>query len=109
MEQHEPTWVNNQELNTVEHMIRNKRYTGPDGIRFTIFKRLIDLEPEIIRDLARMSFACGHIPDHCKETLGTHIPKKAPGRYRVVHIAAKGSARTFLYRFFSINKARFGD
>jgi len=87
-EQHEPIWVNNQEIITVEHMIRNKKYTGPDGIRFTVSKRIVDLEPELIRDLARMSFAAGHIPDHCKETLGTLIPKKVPGKYRVVHIAS---------------------
>jgi len=88
MEQHEPIWINDQELVTVEHMVRNKKYTGPDNIRFTVFKRIVDLEPELIRDLARMSFAAGHIPDHCKETLGTLIPKKAPGKYRVVHIAS---------------------
>jgi len=86
--QHEPIWINDQELDTVEHMIWNKRYTGPDGIRFTVFKRIVDLGLEIIRDLARMSFAVGHIPDHCKETLGTLIPEKAPGKYRVVHIAS---------------------
>jgi len=79
MEQHEPIWVNDQELSTVEHMIRNKKYTGPDSIRFTVFKRIVDLEPELIRDLSRMSFAAGHIPDHCKETLGALIPRKAPG------------------------------
>ena len=88
LEQHEPVWVNDQELCTVEHIIRNKKYTGPDGIRFSVFKRVIDLEPEIIRELARMSYASGHIPDHCKETLRTLIPKKAAGKYRVVHIAS---------------------
>jgi len=53
---------------------------------------VLALEPEIIRDIARLSFATGHIPEHCRQTQGTLIPKKAQGKYRVVHVATPMAA-----------------
>ena len=88
LSQHEPTWINEQELRVAKYMIRNKKYTGPDGLRFSILNRILELEPEIIRDIARISYAANHIPDHCKTTQGTLIPKKVPGKFRVVHVAS---------------------
>ena len=75
MEAHEPISVNNQELLAAEHALRNKKYAGPDGIRFSIFIRCLELEPELIRDIVRLSYATGHVPDHYKRTQGTLIPK----------------------------------
>jgi len=89
---HEPIWVNNQELRAAEHALRSKKYTGPDGIRFSIFIRCLELEPELIRDIVRLSYATGHVPDHCKRTQGTLIPKKTRGKFRVVHVATPMAA-----------------
>jgi len=88
----EPILINDQELETVEKMIRNKRYTGPDDISFKIFNRALEFIPDIIRDIARMSFYTTHIPDHCRLTRGTLIPKKASEKLRVVHVATPMAA-----------------
>jgi len=37
MEQHEPIVINEQELRTAERVLGKKRYTGPDGVRFSTF------------------------------------------------------------------------
>jgi len=92
LEQHEPIALQQQELWAAEKAIRNKRYTGPDGIRFSAFNRVIELEPEAIRDIARLCFATGYIPDHCRQTAGTLIPKKAASKFRVVHVATPMAA-----------------
>jgi len=86
--QYEPILINDQELRVVEHMVRNKKYTGPEGLRFSVFNRILELEPEIIRDIARISYITNHIPDHCKTTQGTLIPEKVPGKFRVLHVAS---------------------
>jgi len=68
MEQHQPILLEEQKLRAAEAVLRNKKYTGPDGIRFSTFNRILALEPEIIRDIASLSFATGHIPEHCRQT-----------------------------------------
>ena len=92
VEAHEPILVNDQELRAAEHSLRNKKYTGPDGIRFSVFNRCPQLEPNLIRDIVRLSYLTGHIPDYCKKTQGTLIPKKTPGKFRVVHVATPMAA-----------------
>jgi len=92
LEQHEPIYLKDQELLLAERTLRNKKYTGPDGLRFSIFNRIISLVPELIRDVAKMSFRTGHIPDYCTQTQGILIPKKAQGKFRVVHIATPMAA-----------------
>jgi len=68
IEQHQPISLGEQELRAAETVLRGKKYTGPDGIRFSTFNRVLALEPEIIRDIARLSFAIGHIPERCRQT-----------------------------------------
>jgi len=87
MEAHAPIVVNDQELRAAEHSLRNEKYTGPDGIRFSVFNRCLQLEPNLIRDIVRLIYVTGHIADYCKRTQETLIPKKTPGKFRVVHVA----------------------
>jgi len=87
MEQHEAILINDQELKAAEYTLRSKKYTGPDAIRFSTFNRILSLEPEILGDIGRLSYATGHIPDHAKQTQGSLLPKKVPGKFRAVHIA----------------------
>jgi len=79
--------INDIELETVEKMLRKKNYKGPDDVWFKTFIRCLELIPEIIREIARMSFHLCYIPEHCYETRGTIIPKKTAGKFRIVHVA----------------------
>jgi len=79
--------ITNKELEIVENMLRNKKYKGPDGIWFKTFNKCLELIPELIREIAKMSFNLCHIPEYCCETKGTIIPKKMAGKYRIVHVA----------------------
>ena len=92
LEQHEMISLDDQELEAAERTLRNKKCTGPDGLRSSVFNRIAELVPELIRDIARMSYATNHIPDYCTQTKGTLIPQKIPGKYRVVHVATPMAA-----------------
>jgi len=84
---YKPTLLTQQEILTAKKLTKNKKYAGPDGISFRAFNRSLELIPDIIFDIARMSYYSCHIPEHCHLTHGTIIPKKAPGKYRIVHVA----------------------
>jgi len=84
---HQPVWIKNEELVRAENSIRSKRYTGPDNINFRVFTASFKFIRHILYEIAKMSFAACHIPTHCHQTIGNAIPKKQPGKFRIVHIA----------------------
>ena len=84
---YKPTILTQQEILTAKKLTKNKKYTGPDGISFRAFNRSLELIPDVIFDIARMSYYACHVPEHCHLTHGTIIPIKAPGKFRIVHVA----------------------
>jgi len=84
---YKPILITQQELHTAKELVKKKKYTGPDDITFKAFNRALELIPDIIYDIARISFYICHIPEHCQITQGTVISKKQPGKYRIVHVS----------------------
>jgi hypothetical protein len=80
--------ISSTEINWAIKELRDKKYTSPQGIRMDIFYICASQYiHEQISTAARMSFATGNIPKGCQLTKGTVIPKKEPGKYRIVHVS----------------------
>ena len=67
--------------------MRNKKYTGIEGIRFKVFFACTKFIENIITNICKMSFYTGSIPNCCQTTLGMMIPKNKPNEFRIVHIS----------------------
>lgn len=79
--------INKQEVLRAIQKLRNKKYNTPDGIKMSVFYRVISGIPDIMHSIASMSFYTGQIPNKAEFTQGTIIPKKAKGQFRIVHIS----------------------
>ena len=90
--EYEPTCVTEREIVRGQKMIKGKKYSGPDGIKFQSFNESFEFLQHTLYKIARMSFALNHIPRHCRATQGIAIPKKQAGKFRVVHIATPMAA-----------------
>lgn len=82
------------ETDNATHDIRKKKFTGPEGIKFQVFNKLLQIEEyrRIIDSWIRMCFKGAYIPNRCRLTIGKLIPKKARGQFRIVHICSPLSA-----------------
>lgn len=90
----EEIYITPFETDEAIHRIRKKKFTGPEGIKFTIFNKLLEMEEykNIIHRWIQMCFKTGYIPKKCRLTTGKLIPKKALGQYRIVHLSSPLSA-----------------
>lgn len=70
--------------------MRNKKFTGPEGLRFTTFNKLLQFESyrKIIYTWVSMCFKASYIPHSLRLTSGKLIPKKAQGQFRIVHLCS---------------------
>lgn len=84
----EPILLTDNEIKAAIKELRNKKYTGPDGIKFTVFNEALKYIPDIISTICQISFYTCCTPKHCQMTLGTLIPKKTSGEYRIVHVSS---------------------
>jgi len=78
--------LKNQEIDNAIYEIRNKKYTGIEGVKFTVFNKATNYMLELIRTICKMSFWTSYTPDCCRTNTGKLIPKKAAGQFRIVHI-----------------------
>jgi len=78
--------LKNQEIDNVIYEIRNKKYTGIEGVKFTVFNKATNHMRELIRTICKMSFWTSYTPDCCRTNTGKLIPKKTAGQFRIVHI-----------------------
>lgn len=78
--------ISEEEIQTALYKLRGKRYTGPEGIKFRVFLECSKPMFQILATICKMSFKSAHIPTVCRTTIGNIIPKKLPGKYRIVHI-----------------------
>lgn len=91
-----------EEIITAFRELRNKTYTGPEGVKFQVFNKAIEFIPDILATICILSFKTCSIPDCCSLTSGTLIPKKTAGKYRIVHVSTPLAAlleQIALHRF----------
>lgn len=80
------TLINKNEFKAALKNLHKKNYTGPEGLRYkTFIESSIHIE-EILFNICAMSFHTASLPRVCTTTLGTVIPKRNPGQFRIVHI-----------------------
>lgn len=72
--------------------LKGKKYNTPEGINMKVFYMIARQLPEIMHQLAQMSFITCSIPKKAEFTSGTIIPKKAKGQFRIVHVPSAFAA-----------------
>ena len=82
-----PILITDTEITEALKSLRNKRYTGVEGVKFAVFNRVCNYIPRIVHTLCKMSFYTTSTPECCHTTIGTLIPKKESNKYRIVHIS----------------------
>lgn len=82
------TAISTQESQNALGKLRNKRYNSPEGINMKVFYTVTKRIPEIMHLIAQMSFTTRTIPTKAEYTVGTIIPKKKEGQYRIVHVSS---------------------
>lgn len=78
--------IEERELELAIRNSRNKKHTGPEGLKFKTFNETIPYTKHIIYEIAKLSFQTNKVPRICEHTQGIIIPKKNPGTYRIVHV-----------------------
>jgi hypothetical protein len=80
--------INEDEVRLAIKELAGKNYISPQGIKMSVFHKSISnfIYPQAVL-AAKMSFRLCHIPEGCQLTKGTLIPKKEPGKYRIVHVS----------------------
>lgn len=73
-------------LNAIKE-IRNKRHTGPEGIKFSTFNQELEHTYNIVAKICKISLYIGKLPTQCLTGLGRLIEKKQPGKFRIVHLS----------------------
>lgn len=91
-DKHEPTMINQTEIDTAHKSVRNKLYTGPNGLKFKTLTTAATHCKTIIDNICKMSYWSASIPKCYQTTQGTIIPKKTTGKFRIVHVANPLSA-----------------
>lgn len=84
----EPTKVTDKEIENSIWNARKKTYTGPEGIKFKFLMHCMPYIKPIISTICKLSFKANKVPTKCQNTLGTIIPKKTPGTFRIVHVGS---------------------
>ena len=84
----EPLVISVEEINNAIQAIRTKNYTGVEGIRFRVFYQCIPYIRLALDNICKMAFYAAIVPNRCNTTLGKLIPKREPGKYRIVHISS---------------------
>lgn len=84
----EPTIITHKEIDTAINNSKKKRYTGPDGIKYPTLINTITYTKRIVYTICKLSFYLNKVPKVCQNTLGTIIPKKKPGTFRIVHVGS---------------------
>lgn len=81
-----PTELSLNEINAAIMDIRDKKFTGPEGLKFQVFNKAMEFVGKYIIQICRMSFKIAKIPLICHKTQGTLIPKAKQGEFRIVHV-----------------------
>lgn len=84
----ESMYIFESEIDEAINRIKGKKFTGPEGLKFSVFNKTLPHIRPIIVTLIRMCFAAAYVPKHCKTSMGTLVPKKAHGQFRIVHICS---------------------
>lgn len=81
-----------EEVEDAVHDLRKKRHTTPEGINMRAFYLSYQYLKTIYITICRLSYHTLLIPEIARRTMGSIIPKKKKGEYRIVHISSCLSA-----------------
>lgn len=84
--------LHREEVDMAIKRLWSKSYKGIDGINVKTLTRSYRFIKDEVYHLCRMSFQLTRLPECCSTSLGKLIPKKEPGKYRIVHISTALSA-----------------
>ena len=87
-EQERQLTVGLEEVSEALKMVRRKRFTGPEGLKYETLTRAAKFILPILHSWCATCLRAGYTPNDCKLTHGAIIPKKTPGKYRIVHIGS---------------------
>lgn len=69
-------------------MLKSRTFMGPEGLKFQTLIKAANFIPDIIHTWCWTCLRAIHTPKACKTTRGVIIPKKVPGKFRIVHIGS---------------------
>lgn len=86
--------INDSEIIYAIKEMQKKKHTGPEGLKFSTFNTATKDHRirKIIITICKLSLLTSEIPDLCKLNVGKIIPKKSPGKFRIVHLSTPLSA-----------------
>lgn len=91
--------VGDNEIDQAIYEVRNKNYTGADGIKFKTLQKALPILRDSIGIIAKMSFFIGHVPRSLLKTRAsiifkktTHTDQKQKRKFRLVHITCSLTA-----------------
>jgi len=81
-----PVVIEDQEIAVAMNTLAKKSGHGHEGLKFSVFAESYESIKLFINTICKMSFYISEIPNCCKTSLGTLIPKSSkPNDYRIVH------------------------
>lgn len=96
--------ISQQEVLDALKLAKNKRCTGPEGLRYQTLLIAAKYIQEALFTWCWTCFRASYTPSACKMTRGVIIPKKTPGKFRIVHI---GSPLTSLLERIALSRLDF--
>lgn len=82
--------ISEREIEISINEMRGKKHTGIEGIKFQTFYDSICRSAyvkKVVITIVQLSRYTCRIPINCRTNLGKIIPKKQPGKFRIVHLA----------------------
>lgn len=68
--------------------VRNRKFTGPEGLRYATLLHAAKFITPILHTWVATCMRAAYSPIACKTTKGIIIPKKTPGKFRIVHVGS---------------------
>lgn len=78
--------INKCETSVALTMVRDRRFTGPNGLKYTTLINAARHIEHILHIWCETCIRAAYTPNECKLTQGAIIPKKVPGKFRIVHV-----------------------
>jgi len=79
------TQINDREIEEAMRELSGKFHSGPEGLKFTVFTAAYEYTKLFVHTICKMSFHISKVPECCRMSLGSLIPKKEVGKFRVIH------------------------
>lgn len=93
--------VSDEEIDQAIKEVRKKKHAGADKLNIQMLIASIKFTKPIVKAICKQSFQTSAIPKICQTTRGVIIPKKQPGKFRIVHV---GSALMSIIESIATNR-----